>query len=250
MWRNIKVTNFGQWNKLLYKPCSNVLNTFSKRSKYVSAFENEGREKFSGKVVTIFGATGFVGSNLVNRLGRHGCQLILPYRCDEYFTRELKQFDYLTEKEIRKTIKHSNIVINLIKSDVSTKNNSLDHSNIEIPRNIAKLCREYGIDRFIQVSSLNASEDKSGFLLSKYLGEIAVREELPSTILVKSSEEHESDVIDGNGLTIYDLGLSKLIPVTDKATNDLIYYSEGLTSLAEDKIVYGDAPSPPSIPFY
>ena len=49
-----------------------------------------GRSSFSGKVATVFGATGVMGRILVNRLGKMGTQIIVPNRSDELIARPLK----------------------------------------------------------------------------------------------------------------------------------------------------------------
>ena len=49
-----------------------------------------GRSSFSGIVATVFGATGFIGRYVVNRLGRMGSQVIVPYRGDEHDYRHLR----------------------------------------------------------------------------------------------------------------------------------------------------------------
>lgn len=41
-------------------------------------------------MATVFGATGFIGRYVVNRLGRMGSQVIVPYRGDEHDYRHLR----------------------------------------------------------------------------------------------------------------------------------------------------------------
>jgi len=49
-----------------------------------------GRHSVSGLIATVFGATGFSGRYVVNRLGRIGTQIVVPWRGDELSFRHLK----------------------------------------------------------------------------------------------------------------------------------------------------------------
>ncbi|XP_034250466.1 NADH dehydrogenase [ubiquinone] 1 alpha subcomplex subunit 9, mitochondrial [Thrips palmi] len=165
-----------------------------------------GRSSFNGVVATVFGNTGFMGSYVCNELGKHGSQLILPYRGDNYDVFPLKlvgdlgqvlfqPFDLRDEESIRKSVKYSNVVINLIGRDWETKNFSFDDVNVKGARRLARISREMGVEKFIHVSALNATPKPaakmvlggSGVLKSKYYGEIAVREEFPEAVILRPS---------------------------------------------------------------
>lgn len=166
-----------------------------------------GRSSFNGMVATVFGNTGFVGRYVCNKLGKLGTQMILPYRCDQYETGRLKctgdlgqvlfqQFDLRDEDLIRKSVKHSNVVINLIGRDWETPNFTFDEVHVEGARRLARISREMGVERFIHLSALNLSPQPdpillstgSQYLRSKYFGELAVREEFPEATIIRPSD--------------------------------------------------------------
>ncbi|GBP17102.1 NADH dehydrogenase 1 alpha subcomplex subunit 9, mitochondrial [Eumeta japonica] len=166
-----------------------------------------GRSSFNGMVATVFGCTGFVGRYVCNKLGKIGTQLILPYRCDFYDCMRLKpvgdlgqvifcEFDIRDEQSIATAVRHSNVVINLIGRDYETKNFKYKDVHIDGARRLAKISRECGVERFIHLSYLNAEEKPvplllkkpSMFKITKYLGEVAVREEFPDATIIRASD--------------------------------------------------------------
>ncbi|PNF28532.1 NADH dehydrogenase [ubiquinone] 1 alpha subcomplex subunit 9, mitochondrial [Cryptotermes secundus] len=163
-----------------------------------------GRSSFNGIVATVFGATGFLGRYVCNRLGKIGTQMILPYRGDHYDALRLKlvgdlgqvlfaPYDLRDEESIKKAIRYSNVVINLVGRDWETKNFTFDDVHVKGARTLARLAKEAGVEKFIHVSALNATSNpkpiiiKTGskFLRSKYYGELAVKEEFPEAIIIK-----------------------------------------------------------------
>jgi len=166
-----------------------------------------GRSSFSGIVATVFGTTGFTGRYVANKLGKIGSQIILPYRCDFYDARHLKlvgdlgqvlfqPFDLRDINSIKKSMKYSNVVINLIGRDWETKNFKFDDVHVEGARAIARAARESGVERLIHVSALNATKSPqsyymrkpSNFFPSKLRGEEAVLEEFPNATIFRPSD--------------------------------------------------------------
>lgn len=166
-----------------------------------------GRSSFSGDVVTVFGANGFLGRGVCNRLGKNGSQMIFPYRGDHYKMMRLKvvgdlgqvlfcPFEARDEDSIRRAIQHSNIVINLVGRGIETKNFSFEDVNVTFPATLARICREMGVKRLVHMSSINARAEPeraflpkgSKWLRTKYQGELAVREEFPDATIFRASD--------------------------------------------------------------
>lgn len=133
--------------------------------------------------------------------------MVLPYRGDTmdllrlrvsgdlgqiYFT----PYNLKDEDSIRKAVKYSNVVVNLVGRDWETKNFKFNDVHVEGARRLARISKECGVDRFIHISALNASDDPEGhilpkgseFLRSKYQGEIAVMEEFPEATIFRPSD--------------------------------------------------------------
>lgn len=139
-------------------------------------------------------------------MGKIGTQLILPHRCDHYHIRELKvggdlgqvlyhPFDLRDEESIIRTIKYSNVVINLIGSNYETRNFSFEDVHVEGARTLAKLAKQCNVERFIHMSCLNVEEkptpiilkESSKILKTKWKGELAVKEEFPEATIIRPS---------------------------------------------------------------
>jgi len=166
-----------------------------------------GRSSFSGDVVTVFGANGFIGRAVANRLGKNGSQMIFPYRGEHYKMMRLKvvgdlgqvlftPIELTDEDSIRRAVSHSNIVINLIGRTWETSNFSYEDVNIIGPQRIARLCKEAGVQRLVHMSHINARENPevaflpggSKFLATKYQGELAVQAEFPEVTIFRASD--------------------------------------------------------------
>ncbi|XP_008274666.1 NADH dehydrogenase [ubiquinone] 1 alpha subcomplex subunit 9, mitochondrial [Stegastes partitus] len=159
-----------------------------------------GRSSFSGFSATVFGATGFLGRYVVNRLGRMGSQVIVPHRCDRYDLMYMRpmgdlgqiifmEWDARDKDSIKQAMASSNVVINLVGREWETRNYRFEDVFVSIPQQIAKAAREAGITKLIHMSHLNADiRSPSKYLRNKAVGETAVRDEFPDAIILKPSE--------------------------------------------------------------
>ncbi|KAJ2971522.1 hypothetical protein NUW58_g9395 [Xylaria curta] len=151
---------------------------------------------YPGNVATVFGATGQLGRYIVNRLARQGCQVIVPYR-EEMAKRHLKvtgdlgrvvfiEYDLHNTESIEASVRHSDVVYNLIGRNYPTKNFSLEDVHVEGTERIVEAVAKYDVDRYIHVSSYNADPNSpASFFATKGRGEEVARSIFPETTIVR-----------------------------------------------------------------
>lgn len=157
-----------------------------------------GRSSVSGIQATVFGATGKLGRPTVNKLGRMGSQVVVPFRGDEHDTRHLKvmgdygqivmvPFHLKDEASIAHVVKHGNVVINAMGQQHKSFNFTVEEANVDGARAVAKAAKEAGIERFIHISAVGASADSSSdWAKSKAAGEAAVKEFYPDATILRA----------------------------------------------------------------
>jgi len=159
-----------------------------------------GRSSVSGIKATVFGASGFLGTYVVNQLGKCGSHVLCPHRGDEIYLRKLKpmgdlgainfyQMSIRNAEEIERAVAGSNVVINLMGIGSETSRWSFDDIHATFPSVLATVCAEQGVERFIHVSALGASPDaSSNWAVSKAKGEEMVREAFPAATIVRPAQ--------------------------------------------------------------
>eukprot|EP01134_Creolimax_fragrantissima_P006366 CFRG6366T1 len=159
-----------------------------------------GRVSVSGHTVTVLGATGQIGRYLVQRLGRMGTQMVIPYRGDEMHFRHLRpmgdvgqinfvEYSIKDKDSLRDALRYSDVVYNLVGAHRESKNFRFSDVHVSGAQNVAEVAQELGVDRLIHMSAVNAAVDSpSKFLKSKALGEEAVLAAYPSATIVRTSD--------------------------------------------------------------
>ncbi|KAG5985319.1 NADH-ubiquinone oxidoreductase 40 kDa subunit [Claviceps digitariae] len=155
-----------------------------------------GRSSLGGHTATVFGATGQLGRYIVNRLARQGCTVVVPFR-EEMAKRHLRvtgdlgrivfiEYDLHNTPSIEASVRHSDVVYNLIGRDYPTKNFSLEDVHVAGTERIIEAVAKYDVDRYIHVSSHSANpHSTSEFYATKGRGEQVARSIFPETTIVR-----------------------------------------------------------------
>jgi NADH dehydrogenase (ubiquinone) 1 alpha subcomplex subunit 9 len=96
------------------------------------------------------------------------------------------EMDIRNTQSIEESVRHSDIVYNLVGRDYPTKNFDLKDVHVEGTERIADAVAKYDIDRFVHVSSHSAQLDStSEFYRTKAQGEQVARSIYPETTIVR-----------------------------------------------------------------
>lgn len=94
--------------------------------------------------------------------------------------------DLRNTASIEESVRHSDIVYNLIGRDYPTKNFSLEDVHVAGTERIVEAVAKYDIDRFVHVSSHSADKNSpSEFYRTKAIGEEVARSIYPETTIVR-----------------------------------------------------------------
>ncbi|KAG1674228.1 hypothetical protein FOA52_013848 [Chlamydomonas sp. UWO 241] len=158
-----------------------------------------GRSSASGVTATVFGGYGFVGSYVVNQLGKRGSQVVVPSRTTDIKTQHIRQmgdlgqiiilneFDIKDDDMVRKAIARSNVVINMVGQRTETMNFKYEDVHEAWPKRLAQIVKDAGhVERFIHFSDIGAdAKATSRRMRTKAAGDAAVRELVPSATIFK-----------------------------------------------------------------
>lgn len=134
--------------------------------------------------VTILGGAGFVGSSLVAKLDQAGYQVKVLTRRREASKHlillpnvQVAECNVLDNHALKDALKGSDAVINLIGILHESGNSTFETMHHQLPRRLAQMCVELGIERLQHMSALQANQKApSQYLRSKAVGESAINE--------------------------------------------------------------------------
>ena len=152
------------------------------------------------KKVLIFGASGQIGRHLVRKLTKnnyivtavtrnlHQKAYVLKTQANAGYI-EIVEANIFDEQKIRNLISKNDICINLI-GILHERGEGSTFKNIHtiFPSLISKICEEYKIKQYIQLSALGIEEAiDSDYAKSKLEGEINIKKNFPNATILKPS---------------------------------------------------------------
>ena len=136
------------------------------------------------KSVCVLGGAGFVGSSIVGKLDAAGYQVKVLTRRREASKHlillpnvQVVECDVMNNQALKQALTGADAVINLIGILHENPKNTFEANHHQLPRRIAQICENLGIERLIHMSALQASTHApSQYLISKAKGEAALKD--------------------------------------------------------------------------
>lgn len=152
-----------------------------------------------GKIITVFGGTGFVGRHLIWQLARTGAQIRVATRVKQrgFFLRPAGDVgqvipvacDIHSDASVRAALQGATHAVNLTGIIAEKgKKGTFQKVHVEASERIARLSREAGIETLVHVSALGASPDASSrYARSKAEGESKAIHAFSQTVVLRPS---------------------------------------------------------------
>jgi uncharacterized protein YbjT (DUF2867 family) len=156
-------------------------------------------DRFSPKLVTVFGGSGFVGTHLAQALARQGYRMRLAVRRPDLAgdARMLGgvgqivpiQANLRDEASVRRAVAGADIVINLASIGLEGGKQTFSTINASGAALVARAARDAGASALVHVSALgvDAGAKVSAYAASKLEGEKAVFEAFPQAVVLRPS---------------------------------------------------------------
>ncbi len=151
-----------------------------------------------GKLVTVFGGSGFIGRHLVERLVDAGARVRVAVRDPDfgrYLSRmgvprqaELMAANVDDEAQVRKAVAGATMVVNLVGILNKPGGQKYAAVNLDGARRIAEAAAAAKVARLVHVSSMSADPNSTSlYAQTKAAGEVAARAAFPSLTIVRPS---------------------------------------------------------------
>ncbi|MBO6519036.1 MAG: complex I NDUFA9 subunit family protein [Rhodospirillales bacterium] len=150
------------------------------------------------RIITVFGASGFIGRHLVRRLAKNGWTVRAACRDPEkaHYLRTMGDVgqvipwgaDVRDPKSVRVALEGAEAAVNLVGILYESGSSTFQAIHADAAKLIAETAAQLGITRFVQMSALGAGKNAAAeYARTKAMGEDAVKAALPSARIVRPS---------------------------------------------------------------
>lgn len=154
--------------------------------------------QFGPRLVTVFGGSGFIGSQAVRALARRGWRVRVAVRkpttanelqpLGDVGQIQLMRCDIGNPQDVSRAVAGADAVVNLVGVLFENGKRSFDAMHVDAARSAAEAAKAAGVTRFVQMSAIGADEDSpAAYGRSKAGGEAAVRAVYPDAVILRPS---------------------------------------------------------------
>ena len=151
-----------------------------------------------GRLVTVFGGTGFIGRHLVQRLAARGARVRVAVRhpkdaaplqpMGDVGQIAAMRASVTHESSVRAAVEGADAVVNLVGILYESGRRTFDALHRQGAENVARAAKEAGVGRMVHMSALGVDlVSHSEYAVSKVAGEAAVRAAFPEAAIVRPS---------------------------------------------------------------
>jgi NADH dehydrogenase len=152
--------------------------------------------QWQNALVTVFGASGFLGRHAVRTLARNGWRILGACRRPDLAGHlqpmgdvgqiHAVQANVRFEGSLRRPLNNARVVVNLAGLSVGAGGQTLEGVNVDGARAVASAARQAGATRLVHISAIPARHPRArGFARTKAEGEQAVLEEFPDAVILR-----------------------------------------------------------------
>ncbi len=150
------------------------------------------------KIISIFGAGGFLGKHLMRQLTKLNYRIKVATR-NPYLKGYLKPLgnpgqielfktNIFNPEDVKHVLKSCDLVINLVGILYETKRQKFNQIHAQFPDLLSELCNEFGIQKLIHVSALGVKEKHSSkYMESKLQGEKNIQNTFRRSVILRPS---------------------------------------------------------------
>lgn len=150
------------------------------------------------ELVTVFGGSGFVGSQVVRALARKGLRVRVAVRqphlagdlrlCGDVGQIQITQANVRNKPSVERALVGADAAINLVSTLYEHGRQKFQSLNVMGAKNVAEAAKAAGVARLVQMSALGADEaSASKYARTKALGEAAARQAFPGAVVIRPS---------------------------------------------------------------